>query len=215
MEDDQPSLSTRRLKLNVSMGLYSLMAAFSVIWGVYRDRPNVWFHPDPLFDVPWPVSVTLGLGAGVALGLGISGLSVWLAGRARWARTLMSEFRSLLGGLTSRDILLIAGLSSIGEELFFRGVLLPGLGHVLGSQWLGLVASSLVFGLLHVPASRRMIPWTILAVAMGFVLGFLYLFTGDLTVCVVCHLVINHRNLTIVQTWGDPVSRGESPDPPG
>ena len=134
---------------------------------------------------------------------GVSLLSVWMARRARWARVLMEEFRSLLGGLTSRDILLIASLSSLGEELFFRGVLLPGLGHVLGSQWLGLTASSLIFGLLHVPASRRMIPWTLQAVAMGFVLGFLYLFTGDLTVCVATHFVINQRNLTIVQTWKD------------
>jgi membrane protease YdiL (CAAX protease family) len=211
MEDDQPSLSTRRLKLNVTMGLYSLMAAFSVIWGVYTDR-LVWFHPDPLFDVAWPVTASLGLGAGIALGLGISMLSVWMARRARWARTLMDEFRSLLGGLTSRDILLIAGLSSIGEELFFRGVLLPGLGHVLGSQWLGLAASSLVFGLLHVPSSRRMIPWMLQALFIGFVLGFLYLFTGDLTVCVATHLVINQRNLTIVQTWKGPLSRGDSPD---
>ncbi len=203
MEDPQPSLSTTKLKLNVTMGLYGLMAAFSVIWGVYRDRPNVWFHPEPLFDVAWPVTITLGLGAGIALGLGISLLSVWLARRARWARTLMSEFRSLLGGLTGRDILIIASLSSVGEELFFRGVLLPGLGHVLGSQWLGLVASSLIFGLLHVPASRRMIPWMFQAVAMGFVLGFLYLFTGDLTVCVAAHFVVNQRNLTIVQTWED------------
>ncbi len=203
MEDPQPSLSTRKLKLNATVGLYGLMAAFSVIWGVYRDRPNVWFHPEPLFEAAWPVTVTLGLGAGVALGLAISLLSVWLARRARWARALMSEFRSLLGGLTARDILLIAALSSVGEELFFRGVLLPGLGHVLGSQWLGLLASSLIFGLLHVPASRRMIPWMLQAMVMGFVLGFLYLFTGDLTVCVATHFVINRRNLTIVQTWGD------------
>ena len=42
MEDSQLSLSTRKLKLNVTMGIYSLMAAFSLIWGIYRDRPNVW-----------------------------------------------------------------------------------------------------------------------------------------------------------------------------
>ena len=120
------------------------------------------------------VTLPLGLGAGVSLGLGISVLSVWLARRAGWARRLMSEFRSLLGGLSPRDILLIAALSSVGEEMFFRGILLPGLGHVLSSPWLGLAASSLIFGLLHVPASLRMVPWTLQAVAMGFLLGFLF-----------------------------------------
>jgi membrane protease YdiL (CAAX protease family) len=203
MEDKQPSLSTRRLKLNATVGLYGLMAAFSVIWGIYRDRPDVWHHPHPLYDVPWPVTLPLGLGAGISLGLGISILSVWLSGRLPWARRLMDEFRSLLGGLAPREILLIASLSSLGEELFFRAILMPGMGHVLGSQWLGLVCSSLIFGLLHVPANRRMIPWTLQALAMGFLLGFLFLFTGDLTICVATHFVINYRNLRIVQTWGE------------
>lgn len=203
MEDPQPSLSTRKLKLNVTVGLYGLMAAFSIVWGIYRDRPNIWYHPDPIYDVPWPVTLVLGLGAGISLGLGISLLTVWLARRARWARGLMEEFKSLLGGLSRRDVLLIAALSSLGEELFFRGVLLPGLSHVLSSQGLGLAVSSLIFGILHVPANRRMVPWTLQAVAMGFLLGFLFLLTGDLTMCVVTHFVINHRNLLIVQTWED------------
>jgi membrane protease YdiL (CAAX protease family) len=203
MGDPESTLTSRRLKLNLTVGLYGLMAAFSVVWGVYRDRPNIWFHPDPLYDLPWTLTLPLGLLAGISLGLGISVLSVRLARRAAWARRLMDDFRSLLGGFSTREILLIASMSAVAEELFFRGILMPGLGHVLGSRWLGLALSSLVFGALHVPSGLRMVPWTLQAIAMGLLLGFLFLWTGDLTICVVTHFVINHRNLGIVQTWGD------------
>jgi hypothetical protein len=102
----------------------------------------------------------------------------------------MEEFRGVLGGFDTREILMIAALSSLGEELFFRGVLLAET---------NLTISSLAFGLLHVPTSRRMIPWTLQAIAMGFLLGLLYLLSGDLTVCVATHFVINARNLRHIQ----------------
>jgi membrane protease YdiL (CAAX protease family) len=74
---------------------------------------------------------------------------------------------------------------------------------VTGSQWYGLLLSSLIFGLLHVPANARMVAWTLQALVMGLVLGFLFLATGDLTICVATHFVINYRNLGIVKTWDE------------
>jgi len=201
MLQEPPAIPSRRLRMNVTAGLYGLMAAFSLAWGFYTDRPDIWFHPDPLYDLPWPVTIPLGLGAGVSLGLGVSALTAWLARRSAWARGLVEEFRTLLGDLSTREILLVSALSSVAEELFFRGILLPGFSNVLSDRSLGLALSSLAFGVLHVPANRRMVTWTFQAILMGFALGFLFLFTGDLTVCVAAHFVVNHRNLSFVKRW--------------
>ncbi len=184
------SESNRLIMLKLTLGLYGIMSAISVAWGLFREQPNIWYHPAPLVDLPWFVTMPSGALAGLALGYGISRLCMWMAGRLPWARAMMHEFAGLLGGFRNREILVIASMSAVGEELFFRGVLMPAT---------GLVVSSLAFGLLHVPTSRRMIPWTLQALAMGFFLGLSFLVTGDLTICVVTHFVINARNLKHIQ----------------
>ena len=45
------------------------------------------------------------------------------------------------------DLVLLATLAGVGEELFFRGVLYEGL--VMVHPWLALIASNVAFGLLH------------------------------------------------------------------
>ena len=76
-------------------------------------------------------SILLLQGLGAALGLG--GLVVWssrlVSRHTGWGGTLRDEFRGVLGNLNSRQILLLALLSGFGEELLFRGVLHPRLGH--------------------------------------------------------------------------------------
>lgn len=190
MDEEKHSENNRQIMLKLTLGLYSFMAAISLAWGFFRDRPNIWMHSEPWLELPWWATIPAGALLGWGLGWCISWLSIWMVGRARWARELMAEFKSLLGGFDNHEILMIALFSSVGEELFFRGILLPGT---------GLIISSLAFGLLHVPTSRRMIPWTLQALAMGFLLGFFFVLTGDLTICVVTHFVINARNLKHIQ----------------
>ena len=88
--------------------------------------------------------------------------------------------------LTPGQILLIAAASSVGEEAFFRGAVQP---------WLGLPVTSVVFGLLHVGPSRVFLPWTTMALIMGFALGLLFSWTGSLIAPVLCHGLINAINL--------------------
>ena len=64
-------------------------------------------------------------------------------------------------------------MSALAEELLFRGLLQPRI---------GLVAVSLVFGLLHLPNTRGRLPWPIMAVVMGFVFGGLFEWRGNLVV---------------------------------
>lgn len=83
----------------------------------------------------------------------------------------------LFSRFTTSGIVVIGVMAGIGEEWLFRGVLLPAV---------GLVLSSVVFGVAHIGA-RSMIAFGVWASGMGFVLGGLALLTGGLTAPVVAH----------------------------
>jgi membrane protease YdiL (CAAX protease family) len=73
-------------------------------------------------------------------------------------------------------------LSSLAEELAFRGVVLP---------YLGLAASSFLFGLAHIVPRRGLWPWSLWAMAAGVLLGWAALRTGGLLAPLTAHFVIN------------------------
>lgn len=146
-----------------------------------------------------PLAWKLGLGAG-------SGLAVFaldqLGERLVPALRRMSEaFAQLLGQGTQGRALGLALLSSVGEEVFFRGFLLP---------WLGLVASSILFGLLHIAPDRRLWMWPVLATAMGFGFGWLYQFTGDVLAPVLAHFTINFFALSVLARRGVSSRKGQT-----
>jgi uncharacterized protein len=99
--------------------------------------------------------------------------------------------RDLLGPLTRSEILILAAASSVGEEVFFRGALLPAA---------GLWASSAIFALLHVGPKLRFLPWTLSSFVAGMVFGQLFLWTGDLGGPVVAHFTVNALNLRYLAT---------------
>ena len=84
------------------------------------------------------------------------------------------------------QIFLLAGLSSLGEEVLFRGLMTPTLG-VLGS--------SVLFGLLHQVRGPSRWVWIIWATAVGLVLGTIFAATGSLVGPLLAHAVVNAVNL--------------------
>jgi membrane protease YdiL (CAAX protease family) len=124
--------------------------------------------------------------------------------RYAWARTLHASFRDLLGPLTGRDILIIALASSLGEELLFRGALLP---------WLGLWPQTAIFALLHVGPGKRFAPWTVSAIVLGAVFGELAIRTGSLGAPIAAHFTINFLNLRFIVAT--PVAALAPPTPHG
>ncbi len=150
------------------------------------------------------------LALSLALGLGLGVLVVLatrvLVRRARWARQLHSGFRELLGPLSGRQILFLAVLSGVAEELFFRGALMPLVGF-----WV----SSALFGLLHIGPGRRFAPWTAWAVAMGLAFGAIYWLTGELVGCVVAHVLVNYENMHFIEAHDPaPEARVIAPEDP-
>jgi len=132
--------------------------------------------------VAWLRDVGLGLAAGVA----VLALSDWATRSTRWGEALARTLGQVIGPLRLRDCLLLAALSGVAEEAFFRGAMQPEL---------GLVATSLIFGLAHLAPRRELLPWTAFTVLAGFLLGGLYAATGNLVAPVIAHMVVNGVNL--------------------
>jgi membrane protease YdiL (CAAX protease family) len=103
-----------------------------------------------------------------------------------WARQLDEEFRILLSPIELHHAVILAALSGLAEETFFRAVLQP---------VLGLWTTSIFFGLLHYPMNRRMVPWTLIATVMGFLFGVVYETTGSLLAVALAHGLINFFEL--------------------
>lgn len=152
----------------------------------------LWRGELPLhFSPPWMPLNPLAAHAyscllGAALGMTTVFLSRVSVGRFAWARRLHNELRPIARQLSGVDIVLLAVLSALGEELLFRGVLQP---------VLGLWGQALVFGLLHQMTGPSRWIWVTWAGVVGFVFGVLFQLTGSLLGPILAHALINGLNL--------------------
>ena len=134
---------------------------------------------DPLQGIFW------GIGLGALLTASSQAASRWTL----WGRRLSRLLSRLVGALHPADALLLAGLSSLAEELVFRGLVLP---------YLGLLGSSALFGLAHVVPRRGLWPWVLWAFGAGLCLGWLALETGGLLAPILAHFTVNAVGLLLL-----------------
>jgi uncharacterized protein len=170
-----------------------ISAGIAIVW---RDGSPL-VHPEPWLELPARTSHVYS----IALGLAFSGAIVFstrvLVTRAIWARKLHTELRPFARAMSGGGILVLAVLSSIGEELLFRGLLQP---------WLGLLPQALLFGIVHqLPGASRWV-WVGWATAVGVALGAMFQLTGSLAGPLVAHAVINGLNLLFLKS--------HDPEPP-
>ena len=189
----EPSPPAPLSRASLVIGLYGGMGILAFLIAAGRGDPDLYRlgGSPPLWQ--------LGTGPviGVALGLAVVGLTRYATRNFEWARDLHANFRDLLGPLTHREIVILALASSIGEELLFRGALLP---------WLGVWVQALIFAALHIGPGRRFLPWTASALVLGIVFGVVAKETGNLGGPIVAHFTINYLNLKfIVGTPARPV----------
>lgn len=190
------------ISLPVVTVFYGLMGALGVALAIY------WAQINPLV---WQGSTGEPLVAavvGVVAGFVVVALSDALDRVAAWARRLSAGFKEMLGPLTLVDIAVIAVLSSVCEELFFRGFLL----QALSVAWLpesialpgGVLISSLVFGALHIgPDWKTFWPWTLMAFLMGLAFAAMFILTGNLLAPILAHFTINFINLISITQGED------------
>lgn len=161
--------------------LYLALASAGVAWSTLRGDGTVWrLHGRE------DTQTLIGIVAGALIGLGFVFASRYATHRWEWGRALHRDMRALLGPLPGHEVLVLAIASSLGEEIFFRGALLPSV---------GLWTSSAIFALLHIGPKLRFLPWTFSSLVAGLVFGQLFLWTGDLSGPVVAHFTVNALNL--------------------
>ena len=192
-----PSPAPPLSRASLVIGLYSAMALVALVIAAGRGDPDLYrFSASP----HWPLLA--GPVAGVAVGLGIVGLTRVATRHLAWARHLHVNFHDLLGPLTGREIVILALASSIGEELLFRGALLP---------WLGPWWQAAVFALLHVGPGKRFLPWTLSALVLGVGFGWLAVWTSNLGAPIAAHFMINFLNLRFIVAEPAVFLRGSRP----
>ena len=166
--------------------LYVVLGAATLVLQVGFGRPIA----ELLFAQKWSGSALwLDLALGLVMGFCLVTLSRFSASRFSWTKKLDLEFRTVLGPLTGGQIFALAALSSLTEELFFRGFLQP----VIGLEW-----AALIFGLAHFPYRKFLIPWTITAIVVGWLFGFIFEQRSCLIAPILAHFVVNYFNLHFI-----------------
>lgn len=190
------------LPLGLVAGFYGALLAAAWIWRELADGVPpiraVGAEPDALAG--WPGQLALGLAAGAALAF-VS--RAWTRRSAAGAR-LAEELARLLGPVGPVRALLLALLSGVAEEAFFRGALQPRV---------GLVAASLLFGLAHWGPTPALRPWALYAALAGMGFGALFAWTGTLVAPAAAHVAVNALNLHWLGREGSaaPADRGTGP----
>lgn len=193
---------SRRLVAGVYAAVGALGATGAIALGYDPLRTRAWLSawvpaasPTSLPGSIDP-SLTLDL-LSLAMGVALAGLAVVSArvmvARYAWARALHAELAPVVRGNSDRDLLVIALASGIAEELLFRG---------LGVQLVGVIGSSILFGLLHQVRGPARFAWMSWAAVMGLFLGLVFVATGSLLGPVVAHVMTNAINLRFVRDYG-------------
>ncbi len=142
-------------------------------------------------------SVLSSAGAGVCLGAVTLGVTREVVRRASWGRALHEALRPSVGRASNATLLTLALASALGEELLFRGLLVP---------LLGIVLSALLFGALHQVRGPGRWAWIASATVMGLLFGVLFAATGSLAGPIAAHAMINAANLRFLRDH-DPAAR--------
>jgi len=181
----EPSPPPPLSRASLVIGLYAAMGIVAFLIAAGRGDPDLY----RLGGSPEMWQLGAGPIAGLALGLAVVALTRYATRNLAWARDLHASFRDLLGPLTGREIVILALASSVGEELLFRGALLP---------WFGVWIQAAVFAALHIGPGRRFLPWTASALALGIAFGLIAKWTGNLGGPIVAHFTINFLNLKFI-----------------
>lgn len=169
--------SLTRTQILVTMGITAVL-----LWLITK----LWlqFGNFSLLPLSW-TAMTLPLGLGLGLTITIASSLVYRIWPA-YRRSADFYLEFILKPLLWPDLIWVGLLPGLSEELLFRGVMLP----AFGLNITGVVLSSLCFGILHVSGIEYW-PYLVWATAVGLLLGYSALMTGNLLVPIVAHIFTN------------------------
>ncbi len=170
--------------------VYGPLTVSALAWAWFGGRRFAWSLETHWVSEPYAERLALSLGLGLALALTVVAMTPRLVERTRWARALHVELEGIVSPLSSAQITSLALVSGFAEELFFRGAMQP---------VFGLLATSVIFGALHVGPKPVFMAWMTWAFVMGLLFGLIFELTGVLWGPVFAHVWINQRNMAFIR----------------
>jgi len=182
----RPDFTSLRIRMfNVSCFFYLAMGGIGLFWmngqGILNARLST-ASEDGL--------IVYSLAAGAACALVVFALGALVRRTSEWAVDFEKEFAPLVNVFSYAQVPVLAFVSAAGEELFFRGALQEGI---------GLFVAALLFGLIHFPWKKIMIPWPVFAFVLGLAFGYIVEWTGSLYGPFLGHFLINLVNITLIK----------------
>jgi membrane protease YdiL (CAAX protease family) len=182
-------LSVANMAGRIAVG-YALLASLATALALALREGVPWIHPRPWLALGPAAALAVSTGVGLGAGAAVVAATRLSVASFSWAQRLHLDLRPIAHGLRPWQIALIAGFSSLGEELLFRGLLQP---------WLGLLPTAVLFGVLHqLPGPTRWV-WVSWALAVGLLLGTIFAATGSLLGPVIAHALVNAVNLAFLR----------------
>ncbi len=170
-----------------------ILIAMGVTAVVLLVISKVWLHFSALPMLPVRFSGQAVLqGAGLGLGISIASAIVYRVW-GEYRRSADQYLAMVLKPLLFADVIWLGLLPGLSEELLFRGVMLP----EFGLDFIGVLISSLCFGVLHM-SSLKQWSYVVWASIVGIALGMSAVWTGNLLVPIVAHIL---TNLVSGATW--------------
>lgn len=175
---DNPEIEPlTRTQVLIAMGVTAVVLLFVAKLWLYLGSVTLL----PLIATVEAILLGLGIGVGITCASSLV-YRLWPAYRQSADFYLQLVLKPLL----LLDIIWLGLLPGMSEELLFRGVMLP----AVGLNAMGLVATSMLFGVLHLSGPQQW-PYVVWASVVGLILGFSAIATGNLLVPIIAHVVTN------------------------
>ncbi len=105
-------------------------------------------------------------------------------------RDFKQTLRDQFGKIKPAYLVYLAALSGFSEELLFRGAIQP---------FLGIGATSIIFGLLHLGPGGKITAWTGWATFSGVLFGSITVATSSIWLAVVIHSLVNLISMLLLR----------------
>lgn len=179
---------TKQTLMRSSIVIYGAMSfvGFEICW---------WYHKNigillGYHDIDWRLFLRIAVVAVTFLTMG----QFLLEDAFPSYRRLKMTFAQIFKGLNFGQVVLLALLSSVGEELLFRGAIQP---------FLGVWFTAAIFAIMHVDPEGRSAIWTCWALIGGIVMGLAVKVTGSLWPAIFIHFGVNLISIRRVSRLAD------------
>lgn len=171
--------------VHVATIVYAIMATVGLIVMIYIRA-----DAGKAFSWPGTYELRMKLTAATFLGTGLLLIASHLC--ESWFNAFHSikvTLANAIGQSSYATAVYLALISSVGEELLFRGAIQP---------YTGLVFASAIFGLAHLGPEGVSV-WTIWAFFAGLLIGWIYQATGSILPAIAIHFLVNATSLLRLQ----------------